>query len=158
MITFEGKSVSRGEFEARANRRARMLAARGVGQGDFVTLALPNGVEFYETAFAIWKLGATPNSVSAKLPDAELRAIVDLVRPRLVVGELTPPPRAPVLEAGAPVDEMLSAEPLEDRIAPFWKAMTSGGSTGRPKVIVDHNPGAWTPRCQRSARPSTTPC
>src|SRR5690606_26271108 len=26
-----------------------------------------------------------------------------------------------------------------------WKAMTSGGSTGRPKVIVDHNPGVWDP-------------
>lgn len=147
MITFEGRSVSRGEFEARANRRARMLAAHGVGQGDFVTIALPNGFEFYETTFAIWKLGATPNSVSAKLPDAELSAIVDLVRPRLVVGvDPARLPGHPVLPAGVDVDPLLSTEPLEDRIAPYWKAMTSGGSTGRPKVIVDHNPGAWDPK------------
>jgi len=25
-------------------------------------------------------------------------------------------------------------------VARYWKAMTSGGSTGRPKVILDHNP------------------
>ena len=43
-----------------------------------VTVALPNGPEFYETAFALWKLGAIPDVVSAKLPDAELGAIVQL--------------------------------------------------------------------------------
>ncbi|MBL4802970.1 MAG: AMP-binding protein [Emcibacter sp.] len=59
--------VSYDELDARTNQRARMLAAHGVGQGDFVTVALPNGLEFYETTFAIWKLGAIPNVVSAKL-------------------------------------------------------------------------------------------
>ena len=34
-------------LDARANRRARMLATHGVGLGDFVTVALPNGLEFY---------------------------------------------------------------------------------------------------------------
>ena len=55
------------ELDARANRRARMMAAHGVGHGDFVTVALPNGLEFYETSFAVWKLGAIPNIVPAKL-------------------------------------------------------------------------------------------
>lgn len=146
MISQGDITITREEFDARANRRARMLAQRGVGQGDFVTVALPNSFEFYETSFALWKLGATPNPVSAKLPDGELRAIVDLVRPALVVG--VSPERLPghsVIEGGAPLDESLSADPLLDRISPYWKALTSGGSTGRPKVIVDHNPGAWDP-------------
>lgn len=146
MITVDGNSISRGEFEARCNRRARTLAARGVGQDDIVTIALPNGLEFYETVFAAWKLGATPNPVSAKLPDAELSAIVDLVRPRLVAGiDAARLPGYATLPVGAPVDQLLSPEALPDRIAPYWKALTSGGSTGRPKVIVDHNPGAWDP-------------
>jgi bile acid-coenzyme A ligase len=81
------------------------------------------------------------------LPDTELRAIVDLVRPRLVVG--IEPARLPgcrVLPAGQAIDTSLSCDPLPERVAAHWKAMTSGGSTGRPKVIVDHNPGAWDPK------------
>jgi bile acid-coenzyme A ligase len=36
-----------------------------------------------------------------------------------------------------------SSEPGDEPLAPSWKAMTSGGSTGRPKVIVDRAPAAW---------------
>jgi non-ribosomal peptide synthetase component E (peptide arylation enzyme) len=69
----------------RANRRARLFASAGVKAGDFVTIALPNGNEFYETTFAVWKLGATPNPVPSKLPRAEFSAIIELVKPSLVV-------------------------------------------------------------------------
>src|SRR5690606_3840365 len=34
----------------------------------------------------------------------------------------------------------ISDAPLPDRIAPSWKAITSGGSTGHPKVILDSKP------------------
>jgi bile acid-coenzyme A ligase len=58
MLTHDGRTLSWGELEARANRRAKLVASRGVKAGDFVTIALPNGSEFYETTFAVWKLGA----------------------------------------------------------------------------------------------------
>jgi bile acid-coenzyme A ligase len=144
-VTAEGRSISRAEFDARSNRRARQLQALGVSPGDFVTLALPNGHLFYEASFAIWKLGATPNPVSPKLPLPELAAILDLVRPSAIVGSTPVKVDLPVLAADAEIDELLSPEPLPDIVAPFWKAMTSGGSTGRPKIIVDHMPGAWDP-------------
>src|SRR5262249_40947023 len=51
-VTQDGVTVSWRELEARANRRARLFAAKGVGEGDFVTIALANGIEFYETSFA----------------------------------------------------------------------------------------------------------
>src|SRR5690606_40361612 len=35
--------------------------------------------------------------------------------------------------------------PLPEAVATHWKAMTSGGSTGRPKVIVDAMPARWDP-------------
>ena len=136
--------VSYEALDARSNRRARMLAARKVGQSDFVTVALPNGLEFYETIFALWKLGAIPNVVSAKLARPEMEAILALVRPRLFVG--TPPgPGIPALAADQDVPDLHSAEPLPEAVAPHWKAMTSGGSTGRPKVIVDAMPARWNP-------------
>jgi bile acid-coenzyme A ligase len=67
VLTHDRRTVSWGELEARANRRARLFASSGVKAGDFVTIALPNGNEFYETTFAVWKLGATPNPVPSKL-------------------------------------------------------------------------------------------
>jgi bile acid-coenzyme A ligase len=140
----DDRVVSYDELDAVTNRRARMLAAQHVGPGDFVTVALPNGIEFYETVFAIWKLGAIPNIVSAKLARPEMEAILDLVRPRLFVGN--PPGQSiPALAPGMDDLGRYSAEPLPEAVSPNWKAMTSGGSTGRPKVIVDAMPARWDP-------------
>jgi bile acid-coenzyme A ligase len=73
-----------------------------------------------------------------------MEAIVDIVRPKLFIGAgrfsgiktIDPEQRA--------VDQY-AADPLPDIVAPHWKAMTSGGSTGRPKVIVDAMPARWNP-------------
>lgn len=135
------RRLTYGELDARCNRLARLMASQGVGHGDFVTVALPNGLEFYETVFALWKLGATPNIVSAKMARPEMEAILDLVRPRLFVGA---PPASGVTVLSGSADD-LSADPLPEAVSPHWKAMTSGGSTGRPKVIVDAAPGLRDP-------------
>ncbi|WP_066682473.1 AMP-binding protein [Caulobacter sp. CCH9-E1] len=144
-LIVEEQGITYGELEARANRRAWMLAAHGVGRGDFVTIALPNGPEFYETVFAAWKLGAIPNIVAAKLARPEMEAILDIVRPKLFIGA---PPRSgvPIVAEGRASLDAYSVDAPPEVISPHWKAMTSGGSTGRPKVIVDAMPGAWNPQ------------
>ena len=145
-VTYDGVTTTFAQLDARANRKARQLAALGVGQGDVVTLAIPNSLELYETVFAIWKLGATPNTVAAKLPAAELASIVELAKPKLVIGE----PRAqvdgwPFLALGAAPGDDVSGDPLPSAIAQPWKIQTSGGSTGRPKLIVDRAPAVLDP-------------
>lgn len=145
-VTHDGRTVSYAELESRANRKARQLAALGVAEGDVVTLAAPNGHTFFEVVFAIWKLGATPNNVSSKLPPAELRAIVEIAKPRLIVGEEGVRVAGwNFLPADAVPDPGLSDAPLPTTISPRWKIQTSGGSTGRPKLIVDRNPGLFDP-------------
>ena len=143
-ITCEGRSVTRSELDRRTNRLARAYEKLGVGQDDFVTIALPNGIEFFEASIAAWKLGATPQPVSSRLPKAELDAIIALAEPRLVVGAPagTAVPGAAV-PAGFEPDPALSDALLPDRTAASWKAPTSGGSTGRPKLIVSGDPGAF---------------
>lgn len=137
-------AVTYAELDARSTRRARFMQARGVVAGDYVTVALPNGLDFYETVFGIWKLGATPNIVSARLARPEMEHILDLVKPRLFVGQC--PVEAIVsVDGGFAGYEALSDEPLPEAVAANWKAMTSGGSTGRPKVIVDAMPARWDP-------------
>ncbi len=140
-IDHEGKGITWAALEARTNRLARAYDKLGVTPDDFVTIALPNGIEFFESCFAVWKLGATPQPVSSRLPKFERDQIVEIGTPTLVVGvakgEYNPIPSLP--ENFVP-DLALSDAPLPEKIAESWKAMTSGGSTGRPKLIVSKQP------------------
>jgi bile acid-coenzyme A ligase len=136
-ITCNGETITYGEFHKRTNRMARALLARGVKRGDFVTIAMPNCIGFLEADFAIWKVGATPQPVSWRLPAHEINAIIELANAPLIIGTNT------AMEADRPIvsPDMLFAESsddsdLPDAIAPSYKAPTSGGSTGRPKLIV----------------------
>ena len=74
------------QLERGANRRARAFAAKGVKPGDFVAIGLPNSNAFFETTFAVWKCGATPTSLSWRLPRGEAAAVLDILKPSLVVG------------------------------------------------------------------------
>ena len=145
-ISHEGESITWAELEASTNRLAREYAGLGVQANDFVTIALPNSIEFLESTFATWKLGATPQPVSAKLPKFECDQIIELGKPSLVTGVPDGDhPDVATLPVGFQPDPNLSDEPLEERTAESFKAMTSGGSTGRPKLIVSKMPAAWNP-------------
>ena len=74
------------QLERNANRRARAFAAKGVKPGDFVAIGLPNSNAFFETTFAVWKCGATPTSLSWRLPRGEAAAVLEILKPSLVVG------------------------------------------------------------------------
>lgn len=143
-IDHEGRTVTWNDLERRTNRLARAYEALGVGQDDFVTIGLPNSIGFIEACFAAWKLGATPQPISARLPKLERDQIVELGAPALVVGcpagEYADTPCVP---EGFEPDPALSDAPLPERTAVSLKAMTSGGSTGRPKLIVHGAPAAW---------------
>lgn len=136
-VTVGERTVTRGELERTTNRLARAYAALGVGQDDFVALALPNSIAFIEALMAVWKLGATPMPVSYRLPHAELQALIDLGNPALLVGR--PAEEFPGRTC-VPADYAAAAEfpetLLEDRVAAHSRVMHSGGSTGRPKLIV----------------------
>jgi bile acid-coenzyme A ligase len=143
-ITHEGRTVTRREFDLATNRLARAYERLGVREGDLVTIGLPNGIAFYETCVALWKLGATPQPVSARLPRPEFEAIVEVAQPTLIVGAQAGWfPQRPTLPLDFTPDAALSDAPLPDRVSRYWKAPTSGGSTGRPKIIVSNLPGEF---------------
>ncbi|WP_407175670.1 AMP-binding protein [Bradyrhizobium sp. STM 3562] len=135
-VTCGEETLTCAQLEVRANRIARALQGLGVKLGDLVTIGLANGFNFIEACWGVWKLGATPQPVSSRLPAAELQAIVNLADSRLVIAQ-------PGMEANrrrVTVDELLAlsddGRPLEPRVAPILKAVASGGSTGRPKLIL----------------------
>jgi bile acid-coenzyme A ligase len=139
--------VTRDELECRSNRWARAFVDLGVRPGDFVTIALPNCVDFLVAAFASIKAGAVPMPVSHRLAPPERDAILALARPALVVGlDPTAAPGQRVLPAGWVPSPGLDDDPLPvPPLAESWKAMTSGGSTGRPKIIVANAPPEFDP-------------
>jgi bile acid-coenzyme A ligase len=145
-ILFGDAVRTRAELEVRSNRLAHVYAARGVAEGSLVTLALPNGIEFFEACLATWKLGATPNPVSARLPEIERRALVELADPALVAGVAPGSYGArPCLPEGFEPTAAPEAEPLPDVVPRRARAMTSGGSTGRPKLILEEIPALCDP-------------
>ena len=85
-ITCADRSITWGELESRTNRLARAFQDMGVTKNSFVTVGLPNSIEFFEACIAAWKLGATPQPISYRLPDRERQAIVELADSSLVVG------------------------------------------------------------------------
>jgi bile acid-coenzyme A ligase len=134
-VTCQGRTLTRAELDASTNRLARAYAEFGVGVGDYVTIAMPNSIEWIQAVVACWKLGAVPQPLSARLPDAELTGILEL-RPRaLLVGREDPRSEVPSIPADFAPDAALSDHALPEAVSPVWKSMTSGGSTGRPKLI-----------------------
>jgi len=143
-IYHEGEVITWAELEYQTNQLARAYEELGVGQDDFVTIALPNGIEFFKATFATWKIGATPQPVSARLPKFERDQIIEVGAPKLVVGVTADDqPGLLTLPVGYTPPASTSGEPLDERIAASFKAMTSGGSTGRPKLIVSSTPAVW---------------
>jgi bile acid-coenzyme A ligase len=143
-ITCGDRSVTRAELETSADSLARQLLDDGVRLGDMVTIALPNSIDWFVAVVATWKIGAIPQPVSPRLPVRELAGIVALADPRVVLGasEDAFPDRICRPVGYVPPVASPDVEPLPDAISPAWKAPTSGGSTGSPKLIVSGQAGS----------------
>lgn len=142
-IVIDGdRVVTRVEFDRITNRLTRAMTALGIERGDFVSILLPNSIQFLASIAAAWKAGAIPQPLSAKMATAEREEILKLVKPRLIIGGEKPPdPTCAWFPTGFEPDPAISDDPVPETISPSFKAMASGGSTGRPKIIVAGNPG-----------------
>ena len=128
-VTCGDTTLTRAELERVTNQRARHFRNAGVGEGSVVVVQLPNSVELVECAVAAWKLGAVPLVLPPSVPEAERAPILELAAPALVIDSPAPDP-APWSRG--------SARALTSVTSPYWRASTSGGSTGRPKLIYSN--------------------
>lgn len=119
------------ELDAESDAIAHALVSSGVVAADRVAFAGDNAVATVATVLACWKIGAVPFPYSRTLPEPEFEALIELARPAIVIG-----PR------GVDLEDLLAAidgtpDPLPAAVCDTWKIMGTGGSTGRPKLIVD---------------------
>lgn len=143
-VTYPDGTLTWSALDQRSNRRARQLAALGVKRDDLVAVMLPNGTEFHEAVAGVWKAGATPCVLPSNLPGREAMEMLALARPTAVIGDID------VAHAGARIPaaadlSAFSADPVGDAGAAHWKAVASGGSSGRPKIILDTMPAFIDP-------------
>jgi len=143
-ISYPDGTVSWAELDARSAAAARHLIALGIDLDDFVAVALPNGVDHHVSSFAAWRAGATPCILPGKLPGRELEQIVELAAPRILIRDSDEPVAGVTQIAPGGADATIDLPP--DLAARQWKAVASGGSTGRPKVIVDHGAARYDDR------------
>jgi bile acid-coenzyme A ligase len=144
-VSDQHRTVTWKELDLRTNRLARGLMAAGVKPGDLVTIGLPNSADFIEACFALWKAGATPQPISYRLPRAEAEAVMDLAQTPILIATGTVEGNKPRYDVPALMALSDDDSPHEDRVAPYYKAPTSGGSTGRPKLILSGGPGVTSP-------------
>jgi bile acid-coenzyme A ligase len=138
-VTCGEDSLSRAALLHAIDQLALDLRAHGLRAGDMLTIALPNSVDWFVAFGAAWRLGATPQPVSARLPRRELEAVIELAGPPVILGlpENSVPGRI-CLPAGYRPPPRTGE--LPEVVSRAWKAPTSGGSTGRPKLIVPASP------------------
>jgi bile acid-coenzyme A ligase len=160
-VTCDARTITRAELDSTTNRLARAYAERGVSVGDYVTIVLPNSIEWVAAVVACWKLGAVPQPLSPRLPDAEFAGLLQLRHRALLVGRKDPRGDRQRGEAGhlgqprESQDEIPSVPfnfnpetsdaALPDAVSPCWKSIASGGSTGRPKLIEAGGDSRITP-------------
>jgi long-chain acyl-CoA synthetase len=73
----DGRQFTYAEFDLAVNRVALMLASRGIGKGDAVSLLMPNSAEYIMGYFACWKLGALAGPVNSLLKEHETAFVMN---------------------------------------------------------------------------------
>ncbi len=142
------------ELDARVDRLARLLAARGVGPERFVGIALPRGADLIVALLAVLRAGGAYLPLDLEYPAERLEFMVEDARPVCVLTTLAAAADAPdvpgtetlVLDSpdalsalADPADEPAGPLPVPDGAHPAYVIHTSG-STGRPKgVVIPHS-------------------
>ncbi|MFE6618161.1 amino acid adenylation domain-containing protein [Streptomyces sp. NPDC057740] len=152
-ILFEGDRVTYGEFNARVNRLAHTLRARGVGPESRVAVMLPRSVDLMVALWAVIKAGAAYVPIDTGYPADRIAYILDDSGARLLISDRD----AEGFERIAPDADGPAENPgvaaHGDNAA---YVIYTSGSTGRPKGTVNTYAGMtnrlwWMQRDHRLA-------
>ena len=127
------RQMSFADLSERSRIVAEKMRERGVRSGRLVVLELGNCADLFVLAIAALRIGAVPLPLSPRLAQAEREALLALADAAIVIRS----------------DDLIlsgGGEPfLGDVEPPTLKASASGGSTGRPKIVLSKLPGRFNP-------------
>lgn len=134
-LEWQGATYTFGDIEARSNRMARALAARGLAQGDRLCVYLPNCIELVDLYLACVKLGVIFVPINILYRERELNHILTDAAPKLYV---TAPELAALnAEAAAQDAASLPEVPLSES-SPAALVYTSGTTGASKGAIITH--------------------
>ncbi|MFG3660988.1 amino acid adenylation domain-containing protein [Streptomyces sp. NPDC047706] len=145
-LVFGAQSVTYAELDARCNRMARLLLARGAGPEKVVALGLPRSIDMVVALFAVLRTGAAYLPLELDHPAERLSLTLADARPLLMLSTgavsrtltgdtprvLLDDPEVAAELTGLPADAVDVTFSLDH---PAYVIYTSG-STGRPKGVV----------------------
>ncbi|GAB1824331.1 non-ribosomal peptide synthetase [Herbidospora sp. RD11066] len=140
-LVFEDESLTYAQLNARANRIAHALIARGAGPEKVVALAVPRSLDLIVAEVAVLKSGAAYLPVDTDYPPDRVAYMLQDARPVCMVTTTeTAEPGSFVLDAAETVQE-LENRPATDPVADLSVdnaayVIYTSGSTGRPKGVV----------------------
>ncbi|MDI1461646.1 non-ribosomal peptide synthase/polyketide synthase [Catellatospora sp. KI3] len=149
-VSIAGRRLTYADLDARANRLARELLARGVRPQSRVALALPRGLDLVAAVLAVVKAGGCYVPLDTASPPARLRHIIDDSAPVCVITDAATAVALPGATAALILDDPAVAGALAAHPATAPPAAQAGpddavyliytsGSTGLPKgVVVTH--------------------
>ena len=82
---FEGEAWSYAELNARANRIAAFLAARGVSAGAYVALSVDRSIDMLAALLGVWKAGAAYIPLDPSYPPERLNFIFRDAKPAMLI-------------------------------------------------------------------------
>jgi fatty acid CoA ligase FadD22 len=136
------RAFTHAEVHGGAARAASLLAGQGVGRGDRVLLALPDGIEFVWAFLGAVRLGAVAVPVNPRLTAADHRAAAEGAGARVVVcaGDLAERFGGRPMVAGEVLEAAITGYPPVEPAGvaagdPAYAQYTSG-TTGSPKAAV----------------------
>ncbi|MFI1368359.1 amino acid adenylation domain-containing protein [Streptomyces griseochromogenes] len=144
-VVAEGESLTYREVNARADRLACELAARGVGPESMVAVSLPRSADLVVALLAVLKAGGTHLPVDPRYPSHRLAAIFEEARPHLVltdqatVGVLPEHDAPDVLLGSLDLSGDVTGLEIPSHADQLAYVMYTSGSTGKPKgVAITH--------------------
>ncbi|MDX3378615.1 amino acid adenylation domain-containing protein [Streptomyces sp. ME02-6991-2A] len=150
-VSCAGESLTYAQLSSRAQSLARLLAARDIGPGSIVALALPRSLDLVAGLLAVSLSGAAYLPMDPDYPADRLAYMLEDARPAALITDAATADRLPAHElplitvdeaAGfpdGPLSQSDRTRPLSPQ-DPAYVIYTSG-STGRPKgvVVTQHN-------------------
>ncbi|MGH1590409.1 AMP-binding protein [Methylobacterium phyllosphaerae] len=155
-VLFDGATLTRGDLDARAAALAAGLAARGIGRGQRVAVALERSPGLIVALLGVLRAGAAFLPLDPAYPAARVRMMLAdagialcLTTPGIAAGLDLPPAIARLDPAALEAAPVTAAPALPGPADPAYLIYTSG-STGTPKgVLVEHGPLAM--HCRTTA-------
>lgn len=133
------RKVSYGDLEKAALTIAALLREEGVGEGEIVGVTAPNGPEWTAAALAAWKVGAMVAPIHLGNSDAEIKAQVEAIKPKAMLGfntiQLTDNQHLISLDVDADAVKAERKIPAPANSQAVALLIYTSGSTGNPKIV-----------------------